>query len=131
MNNSALLQELAIGISSQLQSIVVQVTPADERIIRVRLKHTRYVKKLQCKRCSTPNSTLYFTKASTPPMDTLIATGDFNTTTGTDRTGYERCVVPYGNGNGNINSSLLTLARSRRFRIMCSWYQRLDGFDIE
>lgn len=40
MNNGACLRGVAIGISNQLQLFVVEVTPVDERIMGVRLKHT-------------------------------------------------------------------------------------------
>ncbi|KAG0729261.1 Retrovirus-related Pol polyprotein from type-2 retrotransposable element R2DM [Chionoecetes opilio] len=60
-----------------------------------------------------------------PPRDTLIVLGDFNTTNGTVRDGYELCVGPHGSGTRNTNSSLLlNFARSKRLRIAGSWYQR-------
>ena len=51
--------------------------------------------------------------------------GDFNAVTGTERFGYDIGVGPHGSGTRNDNSSfLLHLARSRRLRIVGSWYQR-------
>ncbi|KAG0715672.1 Craniofacial development protein 2 [Chionoecetes opilio] len=40
MSNSDHVRGVAIGISSKLQPSVVEVTPVDERIMRVRMKHT-------------------------------------------------------------------------------------------
>ena len=60
-----------------------------------------------------------------PHHDVLIAQGDFNAVTGTERAGYEICVGPHGSGTRNDNSSFfLNFARSRRLRIAGSWYQR-------
>ena len=50
--------------------------------------------------------------------DTLLVLGDFNVSTGTDRDGYEMCVVPYGSGNVNQNrTKFLDFARSHRLRV--------------
>ncbi len=38
--DGAHLGDVAVGISSQMQSSVIGITPADERIMLVRLKHT-------------------------------------------------------------------------------------------
>ena len=60
-----------------------------------------------------------------PCRDALIVLGDFNAVTGTERAGYEICVGPHGSGTRNDNSSfLLNFARSRRLRVVGSWYQR-------
>ena len=40
MNNGAHLKGTAVGVFSRLQPFVVKVIPVDERIIRMRLKHT-------------------------------------------------------------------------------------------
>ena len=45
--------------------------------------------------------------------DTLLVLGDFNSSTGTDRDGYETCVGPHGSGTVNLNSTkFLDFARS-------------------
>ena len=49
---------------------------------------------------------------------------DFNASTGTDRDGYETCVVPHGSGTVNLNSTkFLDFARSHRLRMAGSWFQ--------
>ena len=40
MSNGARLKRVAKGVSSRLQPSVAKVIPVDERIIRLRLKHT-------------------------------------------------------------------------------------------
>ena len=40
MSNGARLKEVPIGVSCRLQPSVVEVIPVDERIMRLRLKHT-------------------------------------------------------------------------------------------
>ena len=40
MNNSGRLKGVAIAVSSRLQPLFVEVIPVDERIMRLRLKHT-------------------------------------------------------------------------------------------
>ena len=40
MSNGHHVKEVAIGVSSRLQLSVVEVTPIDEHIMRLRLKHS-------------------------------------------------------------------------------------------
>ena len=50
-----------------------------------------------------------------PHRDAFVVLGDLDAIPGTERTGYEICVGPYGSGTRNDNSSfLLNFARSRR-----------------
>ncbi|KAG0724748.1 LINE-1 retrotransposable element ORF2 protein [Chionoecetes opilio] len=126
---------VAIGISSKLQPSVVEVTPVDECIMRVRMKHTLDFMSLVAvyaptEMRKTEAKEMFYAKLDSvldqcPSRDTLIVLGDFNATTGTVRDGYELCVGPHGSGTRNTNSSLLlNFARSRRLRIAGSWYQR-------
>ncbi|KAG0723422.1 Transposon TX1 uncharacterized protein [Chionoecetes opilio] len=134
MSNGHRERGVAIGISSKLQPSVVEVTPVDERIMRVRLKHTLGFMILVAVYAPTEmrktEEEMFYAKLDSvldqcPPRDTLIVLGDFNATTGTGRDGYELCVGPHGSGTRNTNSSLLlNFARSRRLRIAGSWYQR-------
>ena len=135
MSNGARLRGVAIGISSRLQPSVVEVTPVDERILRMRLKHTMGFMSLiavyaPTEVCEIEEKEMFYAKLDSvldqcPRRDTLIVLGDFNATTGTERVGYEICVGPHGSGTRNTNSSLLlNFARSRRLRIAGSWYQR-------
>ena len=77
---------VAIGIPSQLRSSVVEVTPVDERIMRVRLNHTFSFMSLVAvdaptKMCETEEEMLYAKLDSVldqcPSQDTLIVLGDF------------------------------------------------------
>ncbi|KAG0725368.1 Craniofacial development protein 2 [Chionoecetes opilio] len=135
MSNGHRVRGVAIGISSKLQPSVVEVTPVDERIMRVRMKHTLGFMSLVAvyaptEMRKTEEKEMFYAKLDSvldqcPPRDTLIVLGDFNATTGTVRDGYELCVGPHGSGTRNTNSSLLlNFARSRRLRIAGSWYQR-------
>lgn len=126
---------VAIAIASRLQSSVVGVTPVDERIMWVRLKHTLGFMSVVAVYAPTETSTLeekemFYAKLDSlvdrcPSRDTLVVLGDFNAVTGTERAGYELCVGPHGSGTRNINSSfLLNFAKSRRLRVGGSWFQR-------
>ena len=94
MSDGARLRGVAIGISSQLCSSVVEVTPVDERIMRVRLKHTLGFMSLVAvyaptEMCETEEKEMFYAKLDSvldqcPLRDTLIVLGDFNATTGTE-----------------------------------------------
>ena len=134
-SNGTRVRGVAVAISSKLWPFVVEVTPVDERIMRVRLKHTLGFMSLVAVYAPTEvykieEKEMFYAKLDSvldqcPPRDTLIVLGDFNAVTGTERAGYELCVGPHGSGTRNTNSSLLlNFARSRRLRIAGSWYQR-------
>ena len=136
-SDGAHLGGVAIGISSRLRSSVVGVTPVDERIMLLRLKHTVGFMSMVAVYAPTETSGLeekemFYAKLDSvveqcPSRDTLIVLGDFNAVTGTERAGYELCVGPHGSGNRNVNSSfLLNFAKSRRLRIGGSWFQRRE-----
>ncbi|MFV0265489.1 MAG: endonuclease/exonuclease/phosphatase family protein, partial [Kluyvera sp.] len=134
ISNGARLRGVTTGISSRVEPFVVEVSLCDERIMRVRLKHTLGFMSLiavyaPTKLCETEEKEAFYAKLNSvldqcPHRDTLIVLGDFNATTGTERAGYELYVGPHGSGTRNTNSSLLNFARSRRLRIAGSWYQR-------
>ena len=136
-SDGARLGEVAIGISSRLQSSVVGVTPVDERVMVLRLKHTLGFMSLVAVYAPTETSELeekemFYAKLDSvvdqcPSHDTLVVLGDFNAVTGTERAGYELCVGPHGSGTRNVNSSfLLNFAKSRRLRIGGAWFQRRE-----
>ena len=135
--DGAHLGGVAVGISSRLQPSVIGVTPVDERVMLVRLKHTLGFISLIAVYAPTEMSELeekemFYAKLESvvdqcPSRDTLIVLGDFNAVTGTERAGYELCVGPHGSGTRNVNSSfLLNFAKSRRLRIGGSWFQRRE-----
>ena len=136
-SNGARLRGVAVAVSDRFRSAVTKVTPIDERILLVRVKHSVGFISLVAVYAPTEGGGLeekemFYAKldsvvAQCPPGDTLMVMGDFNAVTGTDREGYEICVGPHGSGTRNVNSSLfLDFARSRRLRIAGSWYQRRD-----
>ena len=58
------------------------------------------------------------------PQDTLLALGDFNTSTGPDGDGYEARVDPHESGMVNHNSTeYLHFTRSRGLKVAGSWFQ--------
>ena len=134
-SNGHHVKGVAIGVSSRLQPSVVEVTPVDERIMRLRLKHSLGFMSVVAvyaptEVCETEEKEMFYAKLDSvldqcPRRDALIVLGAINVVTGTERAGYEICVCPHGSGTRNDNSSfLLNFARSRRLRIAGSWYQR-------
>ena len=133
--NGHRIRGVAVAVADRFLSSVTKVTPIDERIMLVRLKHSLGFISLVAVYAPTEVSepedkdTFYAKLDSVidqcPSGDTLMVLGDFNAVTGTSRDGYEICVGPHGSGTRNNNSSyLLDFARSRRLRIAGSWYQR-------
>ena len=91
---------VAIGVSSRLLPSVVEVTPVDERIIRLRLKHSlcfMYVVAVYAPTevCETEEEMLYSKLDSVldqcPNLDALIVLGDFNAVIGTERASWFWC----------------------------------------
>ena len=136
MSNGACLRGVALGILSRLQPFVVEVTPVNERIMRLRLKHTLGFMSLAAvytpTKMNEADEMMFFAKPNSildqySCWDTLIVLGDFNAATGTERAGYKLCVGPHVSGTRNTNSSLLlNFAKPRRLRIAGSWYQRSE-----
>ena len=59
-----------------------------------------------------------------PKGDTFLILRDFITSTGTDRDGYETCVVPHGSATANLNSTkFLDFAKSHGLTVAGSWFQ--------
>ena len=128
---------VAVAVSGKLSSSVVKVTPVDERIMAVRLRHSLGFVSLIAVYAPTEVSSLEEKETfyavlqsvvdSCPPSDTLLVLGDFNACIGADRDGYESCLGPHGVGTRNINGSLLVdFAKSCKLRVAGSWYQRPD-----
>ena len=116
---------VAVAILNHLCPAVVRVTPVDERIMVVRMKHTLGFISLIAVYAPTEMGSLdskemFYAKLDSitdqcPRGDILIVLGDFNAVTGSERDGYEACVGPHGSGNRNVNSSyFLDYARSRK-----------------
>ena len=131
------LQGVAIAISSRLLPAVVEVTPVDERIMALRLKHAFGFMSLIAVYAPTDvhktdvKEAFYAKLASVaddcPRRDIRIVLGDFNAVSGCDRAGYEMSVGPHGSGADPSSGNSLLLrdfARSQKMRISGSWYQR-------
>ena len=84
-----------VGVSSRLQPSVIEVTPVDERIMRLRLKHSlgfMFVVAVYAPTevCETEEKEMSYAKfdsvlSQCPRRDALIVLGDFNAVTGTER----------------------------------------------
>ena len=90
----------------QLCPMVIEDTPVNERIMRLRIPDSLGVISLVFVYAPTEandltlKDTFYNTLESVvdqcPRRDTLLVLGDFNASTGTDWDGYETCVGPHG-----------------------------------
>ena len=129
-------QGVAVAVSNKLTPmIIIEVKLVNERIMRLRIRHSFGVVSLVSVYAPTEASDLtvkdrfYAALESVvdqcPRLDTLLVLGDFIASTGSDRDGYETCVGPHGSGTVNLNSTkFLDFARSRGLRVACSWFQR-------
>ena len=100
MSNGHHVKGVAIGVSSRLQPSIVEVTPVDERMMRLRLKHNLgfmsvIVVYAPTKMCETEQEMFYAKLDSALGQclrrDALIVLGDINAVTGTER---EYVLVP-------------------------------------
>ncbi len=128
-------QGVAVAISNRLAQMVVGVTPVNERILMVRIRHSLGVISVLSVYAPTDVSDpsvsdgfyddLVSAIGRCPSRDTLLVLGDFNATTGIDRDGYEACLGPHGSGARSQNGSrLLDFAKGHGLRIAGSWFQR-------
>ena len=86
-----------MAVANRLVPLTTEVTPVNERIMRLRISHTLGV--ISLVRVYAPNGVNEFSVKESfyaqlqmvvnlcPKADTLIVLGDFNATTGTDRDG--------------------------------------------
>ena len=91
-------------MSNKLTPMIIEVTPVNESIMRLRICHSLCVISIVSVYAPTEASDLtvkdafYATLESLvdwcPRRDTLLVLGDFNASTGTDRDGYETCWSP-------------------------------------
>lgn len=132
------LQGVAVAVSDRLTPMVVEVTSVNERIMRLRIKHSMGVVSLVSIYAPTNVSDVSVREAfyaqlqsvvdGCPGRDTLLVLGDFNAQTGMDRDGYEACVGPHGSGTRCQNGSmLLDFAKGRGLRVAGSWFQRPES----
>ena len=108
---------VAVAVANWLVPMIMQVTPVDERMMRLRIKHSLGAISLVVVYAPTEmanrdtKEAFYVSLKSEvgrcPSRDTLLVVGDFNATTGTDRTGYEECIGPHGSGTRGTNGALL------------------------
>ena len=62
-----------------------------------------------------------------PPHDQLVVAGDLNAVTGSDRSGFEEVVGPFGSGIPNNNSTrLLTMCALLGLSVVGSWFRRTN-----
>ena len=97
-------QLVTVAVSNKLTPMIIEVTPINKRMIRLRIRHSLGVVSLVSVYAPTEVSDLtvkdafYGTLESVVDQcrrrDTFPVLGDFNAATGTDRDGYETCVGP-------------------------------------
>ena len=102
-------------MTNKLTPMIMEVTPVNERIMRLRIRHSLGVISLISVFAPTEASDLtvkdafYSTLKSVvdqcPRRDIRLVLGDFNASTVIDRDGYETCVGPHGSGTVNHNST--------------------------
>ena len=126
-----------MAVADRLVPMVTEVTPINERIMRLRISHYAGVISLVSVYAPTKVSEFFMKKAfyalvqmvvdSCSKGDILIVLDDFNATTGTDRDGYESCAGPHGSGSRDEKSSMpLDFAKCRRLRMSGSRFQKPD-----
>ena len=103
-------------MSNKLIPMLIEVTPVNKSMTRLRIRHSLSVVSLVFVCAPTQVSDLtmrdafYATLESVvdqcPRRNTLLILGDFNASTGTDRNGYETCVGPHGSGTVNQNRTV-------------------------
>ena len=128
---------VAVAVADRMVPIITEVTPVNERIMRLRITHilgviplvsvyaptglNEFSVKERVLRPATGSGRLC------PEGNILTVLGDFNATTGTDSDGYESCVGPHGSGSRDESSPmLLDFGKIRRLRLAGSWFQRPD-----
>ena len=99
-------QGVAVAVSIKLTQMIIEVTPVNERIMRLRIHHSLGVIALISVYALTEvidltvKDELYAMHESVfdqcPKRDTLLVLGDFNASTGTDRMVMRRVLVPMG-----------------------------------
>ena len=104
MSNGHHVKGVAISVSSRQQPSVVDVTLVDERIMRLRLKHSLGSMPVVAvyaptKVCETEEKEMLYAKLDSvldqcPRHDALIVLGDFNAVTGTERLAMKYVLVP-------------------------------------
>ena len=110
--------------------MILEVTPVNERIVRLRFCHSLGVISLVSVYAPTEASDLIVKEAfyaalesvvdHCPRQHTLLVFGDFNASTDTDMNGSETCC----SGTVNQNSTkFLDFARSHGLRVAGSWFQ--------
>ena len=101
-------------MSNKLTPMIIEVTPVNERIMSVSIRHSLGVISLVSVYAPTEAGDLtvkdafYATLKSLvdqcPRRDKPLLSEDFNASTETERDGYEMCVGPQGSGTVNLNS---------------------------
>ena len=137
-------QGVAVAVSNKLTPMIIEVTPVNERIMRLKIRHSLGVISLISAYVLTESSdltvkdTFYATLESVvahcPRRHTLLILGDFNASTGTDRDRYETCVGLHGSGTLKQNSTkFFDFVRSHGIRGLVhdfSTHRLITGLDI-
>ncbi|KAG2460271.1 CFDP2 protein, partial [Polypterus senegalus] len=122
------------AVADWLLPMVSDVTPFNERIMRLGLLHSLGALSVVSVYAPTAVSdvsareTFYSQLRSVvdgcPGGDIPLVMGDFNATTATDRAGYEDCLGPHRSGDrGEGGTMFLDFAKGQELRIAGSWFQ--------
>ena len=126
---------VGIMISPLLSRMLISWRAVSDRLLLVRLKHKHGCLSIISVYAPTELATFevkdkFYNDLSdlvlhVPPHDKLIVAGDFNATSGSDRTGFENIIGPFGSGIRNDNSTrLISLCSATNLAITGSWFQR-------
>ena len=82
------VQGVAVAVSNKLTPMITEVTPINERVMRLRIRHSLGIVSLVSVYAPTEASDLTVEDALfAPRQDMLLDLGDFNASIGTDRDG--------------------------------------------
>ena len=121
-------QGVAVAVSNKLTLMIIEVTPVNDHIMRLRICHSLGVISLVSGYAPIEVSDLTVKDAfyatlecvvdQCPRRGTLLVLGDFSASTGTDRVCYEICFGPHEPGTVNQNSTkFLDFPRSYGLRM--------------
>jgi hypothetical protein len=128
---------VALVIKRHLANSIKEWQPISDRLLYVRMGHrhgciTLIVAYAPTEDSASADKDIFYQQLesltqSTHTHDQLIILGDLNAVTGTDRSGFERVIGPFGSGTPNDNSDrLLSYCATFGLSAVGSWFRRKD-----
>ncbi|CAH1239246.1 OIT3 [Branchiostoma lanceolatum] len=129
------LQGVALALDRNARNALSTWDPVSERILKARLIH-RYGYMTVISAYAPTNAHSDADKdafynlfsdvlAGVDRRDLTVVMGDFNATTGTDRSGYEQCIGPHGHGTRNDNGErMLQLCQLHHLKVCGTYFKR-------